>query len=369
MPIAQIQSSQINAKPDPSIQNMRLATLAFYHAEDIGPRTFKDLLENYGSMDAIYEAALVRALPHKVQSAWSTAYRKVGQYVAKLKYTQLEYVCCWEPEYPSLLNQTIDPPIILMYRGDLNVVNAAGDDIVAVVGNRSMSAAAEAVTHEVCTNLTKSGQLVVSGMAFGVDKVASTAAAEVGPTVAVLASSADQPTPRSNRDLYAQILASGGLILSETWPGTPMAAGLFPMRNRIIAGMAKSTIVIEAGEKSGAIITAHQAQSYSREVFAIPWSWNHPAQGTNILIKRNLAEIYLRSEVTYQFPELKLELSAEEKIVVDRIAAGVNDIDRLTSELALSQTALLSLILDLEIRSVIWQHADGKYYINNKQNR
>lgn len=352
--------------PEPvDTEALRLTTLALFHTSGVGPKVFQDMLEHYGSIQEIHHAALAKALHEKIQSAWEYAYSQVHLFAAELEERHLNYVCVWESDYPNLLKMVSDPPIILMYRGDLSIVNSAGQRIFSVVGNRNISASGDVVTREVAAYLTQNGNLVVSGMALGVDYVALESAVQFGRAVAVLASSADEPTPRTNTKLYNKILANGGLILSETWPRTTMSAGLFPRRNRIIAGISQATIVVEAAERSGSLITAQQALGYNREVFAVPWSWSHPAQGTNRLIKDNLAQIYLKSDAQVDANvEMLQQLDPQQKIIVQKIASGVSDVDRLSIELALSQTALLSLILDLEMQSIISQGQDGKFYLN-----
>ena len=174
-----------------------------------------------------------------------------------------------DPNYPPLLKQIHDPPIVLFYRGRIADLGPT----VAIVGTRRASDYGLQVTWELASNLARAGLTIVSGLALGVDTAAHKATLAVkGRTLAVLGGGADVPTlyPPSNRALAGAIAASGGAVLSEYPPGTPPLPYRFPERNRIIAGLSLGTIVTEAPVKSGALITARVAAEENREVFAVP---------------------------------------------------------------------------------------------------
>ena len=173
---------------------------------------------------------------------------------------------CWREEaYPPLLWEIPDPPIVLFYRGSLP---DPGKALVAVVGTRKPSSQARVRAFELGRELGKAGFPVVSGLALGIDAMAHKGNIEAGaPTVAVLGSGPDMVYPSSNRDLARRILETGGLILSEYPPGTGPLRWNFPARNRIISGMSRGTVVVEAPEKSGALITAGFARDEGRDLW------------------------------------------------------------------------------------------------------
>ena len=170
-----------------------------------------------------------------------------------------------EGAYPPLLREIADPPVVLFYRGALP---DPGKTLVAVVGTRNPSSQARARAFELGRELGEAGFPVVSGLALGIDAMAHRGNIEAGaPTVAVLGSSPDMVYPSSNRDLARRILETGGLILSEYPPGTGPRKWHFPARNRIISGISRGTVVVEAPVKSGALITANFALDQDRDLW------------------------------------------------------------------------------------------------------
>jgi len=170
-----------------------------------------------------------------------------------------------EDAYPPPLKEIYDPPIVLFYRGALP---NPGKTLVAVVGTRKPSSQAKVRAFALGRELGKAGFPVVSGLALGIDSMAHRGNIEGGaPTVAVLGSGPDMVYPPSNRDLARRILETGGLILSEYPPGTGPFKWNFPARNRIISGLSRGTVVVEAPEKSGALITANFAKDEGRDLW------------------------------------------------------------------------------------------------------
>ena len=182
--------------------------------------------------------------------------------------------------YPASLRELPDPPPVLYWRGRLSLVSAS---CVAVVGSRRATAYGRRVARNLGRFLAESGRPVLSGMALGVDAEAHWGALP-GPTAAVLGSGVDVPAPATNRDLYRAILDEG-LVLSTYDPATPPAPHHFPARNRVIAALADEIVVVEAGVRSGALITAGIALDLGREVHAVPGPIDRPTSaGTNRLI-------------------------------------------------------------------------------------
>ncbi|MDR2371232.1 MAG: DNA-processing protein DprA [Treponema sp.] len=175
---------------------------------------------------------------------------------------------CVSPEYPPLLREIFDPPAVLFYRGKLPNPERP---LAAVVGTRHPGPAAAMEAFGIARFLGSRGVPVVSGLALGIDAMAHRGNIEGGaPTVAVLGSGADEIYPVSNRPLAARILESGGAVFSEYPPGTPPRPWRFPARNRIISALARGTVIVEAPEKSGALITAGFALEQGRDLWIAP---------------------------------------------------------------------------------------------------
>lgn len=171
-----------------------------------------------------------------------------------------------EPAYPPMLSAIVDAPPLLWVWGTASVLQAPA---VALVGSRAGSPYALAVAERLAADLSACGVLVVSGLARGVDSAAHRGALTRGATLAVLGSGPDVVYPREHRNLAREI-ASTGAVVSELAPGTPPQPQFFPMRNRIISGLSRAVVVIEAGEKSGSLITARCALDQGRDVLAVP---------------------------------------------------------------------------------------------------
>src|SRR5690554_373101 len=200
-----------------------------------------------------------------------------------------------DPDYPALLRTVPAPPLALFVAGDPALL---WHPAVAVVGSRSPTAGGRDNAAAFARALARSGLSVVSGLARGVDAVAHEATLEAGGmTVAVLGSGIDQVYPAANRAL-AKRIAGSGVVVSEYPPGTPARSGQFPSRNRIVAGLALGTLVIEAAMRSGALITARLAGDAGREVFAVPGSIHNPmARGCHRLIRSGAALVESATEV------------------------------------------------------------------------
>ena len=201
-----------------------------------------------------------------------------------------------DPDYPPLLRSIASPPLALCMAGDPTL---AWRPMVAVVGSRAATAAGCEHAFEFATQLARAGFVVASGLASGIDAAAHRAALVVGEatTVAVLGCGPDLAYPSAHRSLLAEVGASG-CVLSEHLPGTRARREFFPSRNRIIAGLSLGTLVVEAGERSGALITARQAADAGREVFAVPGSIRNPlARGCHRLIRDGATLVETAQEV------------------------------------------------------------------------
>lgn len=216
--------------------------------------------------------------------------------------------------YPKLLKEISDPPETLYYRGDISVLNNA--PTISVVGTRRCSEYGISSVATIVNELAKVNFLIISGMAKGIDTYAHKAALENGvKTIAVLGSGIDDNSiyPQRNVGLAHKIIESGGLIISEYEPGTPAMPFRFPERNRIVAGLSKATLVIEAPLKSGSMITARLALDYNRDVFAVPGSiFSKLSEGSNKLISMGAKCTVSANDILEEFNidsgQMKIEL-------------------------------------------------------------
>lgn len=268
-----------------------------------GRSGFTALLEHFGSPENIYAAdarelsdffgekrsSLCESLLNKnLDEAYS-----VETYCSKNRITILRYS---EKGYPKLLTNLKNPPIILYARG--NIADLDSRVAIGVVGTRSLSEYGRQSAYKIGYELAAAGAVVVSGLALGIDSVAACGALDArGRTVAVLGSGLDRIYPAAHKKL-AQEVEKRGLLLSEYPPLTPPSRGSFPMRNRIISGLSQGTLVVEAGERSGALITAKAAIVQGRDVYAIPGNINvENALGTNALIKDGAAAVTCAADI------------------------------------------------------------------------
>ncbi len=315
--------------------------------------------------------------------------------------------------FPSRLRIISSPPVVLYYRG--NIRNFENEYLVSVVGTRNVSDYGIKATRWFASSLARSGAVVVSGMAAGVDGEAQRCCIENGGyTVAVLGTAIDRPYPRENCDLYDKIIETG-LVISEYYPSCATFASSFPSRNRIISGMSQAVIVTEAGERSGALITAKLAVMQGKEVYALPGlAGSERSAGTNMLLQKgvNLAyrpldvlskaellhpekihavetslEISTESvkpaakpspkpaakpiEKTVSAPEVKKivtpqigELEPDEVKVVTAIGDKALYIDEIIASTGLEASDAMSTATILELCGVIAQDEKGRYHLN-----
>lgn len=273
-----------------------------------------------------------------------------------------------DDRYPPLLRHISDPPFALFGRGNEDLKDMTA---VSIVGTRRSTAYGAHVTRWIGNELAHAGVTVVSGLAGGIDTIAHEAALEMnGRCIAVLGSGIDDDAiyPRTNLDLAKRILENGGTVLSEFPPGTEGLKFHFPLRNRIISGMSRATIVVEAAEKSGSLITAFQALEQNRDVFAVPGPiTNAQSMGTNRLLRMGAEpctspDDILRSlngSVAPPSP-CRISLTVEEQDLLDLLDAP-RHIDDLARALAIPVAAVNARLMRLELSGVAVPHGGGIY--------
>lgn len=260
----------------------RVAWLRLVRSENIGPATFRSLLGHFGSAEAAIDAlpSLSRRADRMVRIASET---EAEDEIAATAALGAAVVGLGEPDYPPWLRHGDAPPPLITVRGNRRMLTAPS---VAMVGARNASVAGRKMAALLARGLGDAELVVVSGLARGIDAAAHEAALSSG-TVAVFAGGIDCIYPSEHEGLFQRILDAGGCGVSEMRLGWEPRGRDFPRRNRIIAGMAVATIVVEAAERSGSLITARRALEQNREVFAVPGSPLDPrAAGSNGLIKQ-----------------------------------------------------------------------------------
>ncbi len=261
-----------------------------------------------------------------------------------------------DPRYPPLLRRVYDPPAALYVRGDINVISRT--DAIAVVGTRQMTRYGETVATRIASSVAATGTPIISGLALGIDAVAHEATlAAGGIAVAVLAAGvADRDIgPRANFGLAQRILKNGGVLLSEFPSGTPATKEKFPLRNRIVAGLSKATIVIEAAKKSGALITARLALEDGRDVYAVPGPITSSAsEGTNLLISQGATPILstdaLLEELGLTPASSPTMLSDDERTVLEQIKKGITSPDAIAQITGLPTRKVAAALAALTIK-------------------
>jgi DNA processing protein len=262
----------------------RAAWLAWAQISGIGPVSLQRICDRFGSLSTAWAAPLdqlesVNGIGPSVLKAIATHRPKLDpdEFLATHSQTNTTFWTPADADYPRLLKEIPDPPAVLYYRGNPALLDAQGQNpVVAIVGTRDPSDYAKRWAHKLAVVLAKHDITVISGMAEGIDTQAHLGCLEAkGQTIAVLGTGTDIAYPPRNRELHQQILAKG-LVISEYPAGTQPNRSHFPRRNRIIAALGRATLVMEAPQRSGALITAYMANDYGRDVYVLPGTLDNP---------------------------------------------------------------------------------------------
>ncbi|MEM7214257.1 MAG: DNA-processing protein DprA [Pseudomonadota bacterium] len=263
--------------------DQRLNWLRLIRSQNVGPATFRDLISHYGTAELALEA-----IPELAKRGGAAAKIKVfsrddaEREMALARHYGAHFLGIGEPEYPVNLRNAEGAPPLLCFRGSQNALKQQS---LAIVGSRNSSIAGMKITERLSGQIGREGYIIVSGLARGIDTAAHKAALSTG-TVAVFAGGVDHVFPPENMELASAILGNEGALVSEMPMGWQPRAKDFPRRNRIITGLAKAVLVVEAARKSGSLITARIANEMGRTVLAIPGSPLDPrSHGTNNLIR------------------------------------------------------------------------------------
>jgi DNA processing protein len=350
--------------------------LGFNLVAGIGPARFRRLLNYFGSAEQAW-----RAGPRDLAAAGldgrtieTLVMRRgrldLGREMEKLERARVSIVTLQDERYPPLLKHIADAPPLLYVRGGLQ----AGDDLaIAVVGTRRASAYGRQACERIVGEVAGQGVTIISGLARGIDAIAHRAAlAAGGRTIAVVACGVDIVYPAEHRALASEIEAHGAVI-SEYPLGTPPEPGNFPARNRIISGMARLTLVVEAGETSGALITAGFALDQGRDVLAVPGSIFSPGcVGTNRLIQQGAKLVQeardVLDELNLSTVGQQLELKAlvpedpVERSVLGALTAEPVHIDEIVRQVSLPAATVSSVLTLLELKGMV-RHVGAMHYV------
>jgi DNA processing protein len=365
------------------MNNDILYQVALTLVPNIGDVHAKALVNIYGNAESIFKApkkqlekidgiGSIRAASIKAFSDFSTCEEEIN-FIQKYKITPLFLS---GPAYPQRLLNCYDSPPLLYYRGNADL-NAS--KLVSVVGTRNHSDYGRHQCEKLVEELREQNVVVISGLAFGIDTIAHKAALKYDlKTVGVLAHGLDRIYPTQNKNLAKQMTAQGGLLTDFTSGSNPDKQN-FPKRNRIVAGMCDALVVIESGVKGGSLITAELANSYNKDVFAIPGRVSDAkSEGCNYLIKNNKASLITTAadlvELMNWAPkekkikkqrELFIELSAVEKILVTLLQQRVTfQVDELYLKSILSSSAVAAALLMLEMQGVVTAMPGKVYKLN-----
>lgn len=348
--------------------------LALRMVRGIGPVVYQELLRAFGSpaevLGAGYEKLACAGVRADLAGAiaafadWAT----VDEQLERLARCGARLITWDDSTYPANLRHIHDPPPFLFVLGEFEVADRLA---VAIVGSRRVSAHGRRMARELATGLSRQGVVVISGLARGTDAEAHwTVLRAGGRTVAVLGSGIDVVYPSEHHAL-ARAIAKQGAVVSELWMGTKPDADNFPARNRIISGLSLGTVIVEATEKSGSLITARFAAEQGREVFAVPGPIGEHTRGTHRLI-RDGARLTERVEDILEeiAPQLlntpggrtAVELSQREVDVYEAVTADAVHIDTVILKTGIAAAELLPILLNLELKGAV-QQLPGKFFV------
>lgn len=351
----------------------REARLRLLRSANIGPVSYAQLVARFGSAEAAIDAIPMLAARGGGRAPVLADLAAIRREIAKVERLRARYLFIDDPAYPALLARLENAPPALIVQGDITLL---ARPCVAMVGARNASAAACRFARMLAQGLTERGFTVVSGLARGIDTAAHHGSLDGG-TVGVIASGIDVAFPPENAELQAAIAARGAL-LAEQPPGTEPLARFFPARNRIIAGLALGTVVVEAAPRSGSLITARIAADAGREVMAVPGSPLDPrAQGCNALIRDGATLIQNADDVIealgpidsrvvrsigvgFGTPPLHDASDAERARIIDLLGPVAVSVDEIVRQSGASPAAVQMVLLELELGGRLERHAGAR---------
>ncbi len=352
----------------------QLARLRLIRSDNIGPVTYFQLLARFGSAAAAIEAIPDLAARGGGRAPKLAARAAVEREVERVAELGARYLFLGQGLYPPLLAELETAPPALVVKGQASLLDRPA---VAMVGARNASAAACRFARQLAQGLGEAGMTTVSGLARGIDTAAHDGSLETG-TIAVIAGGIDVVYPPENAERQRAI-SERGLLVAEQPPGVEPRARHFPYRNRIIAGMAQGTVVVEAAPNSGSLITARYAAEFGRDVMAVPGSPLDPrAQGCNKLIREGAILIQNADDVVDTIRPFALRPvrqpgraysgqpadadagEAERRAVLDLLSPTPVAVDEIVRQSGLPPALVQTVLLELELAGRLERHAGGK---------
>lgn len=353
--------------------------LAFATEEKFSHRLIKRLYDYFGDIESAWNASFDELLKIGLTED------KINKFIAernkispdeeyeKQALSKISFITYEDLDYPDLLKEIPDSPMILFYKGNIELLRAKYK--LAVVGSRKCTMTGKANLANIIKEFADTELCIVSGLAAGIDTTAHQTALDNNiATIAVLGSGLNNIYPYKNKKLYENIIAEGGLVLSEYPNDSEPLAFHFPVRNRIVSGLSSGTLVAEANLKSGALITARLCLEQNRELMCIPGMINNPAaEGIYKLLKEgagivtcgqdilNIMDWNFNKKTKYNEDNKQIELTEEEKALLLMLREDNLDIDELAVKSGLNFEKLMILLTQLEIKDLIIQIEGGRY--------
>lgn len=353
---------------DPRAPRLRLLRSA-----NIGPVTYRQLIARFGTAEAALDALPMLAARGGGRAPAIADAGRVRAEIATVDRLGARYLFLDDPDYPRLLAELESAPPALIVRGRIDLLQRS---CIAMVGARNASAAACRFARQLALGLAEEGATVVSGLARGIDTAAHVGSIGGG-TVGVIASGIDIAFPPENAELQERV-ATEGLLVAEQPPGTEPLARFFPSRNRIIAGLALGTVVVEAAPRSGSLITARIAGEAGREVMAVPGSPLDPrAQGCNLLIREGATLVQSVEDILeairpidaravrapaagFDGPPPEDASDGERRAVTALLGPVPVPVDEVIRQVHLPPAVVQTVLLELELAGRIERHAGGR---------
>jgi len=348
----------------------------------VGATRIRALIAHFKSTENIFNASLKQLTAvDGVEIKTARSIRDYSEFdygiqqVTRAKNAGIDIIDFWNESYPENLKRIYDPPAFIFMKGTLSKQDKYA---ISIVGTRLPSSYGKVIAEKFAKELAQKGLVIISGLARGIDTISHWAAVQSGGrTIAVMGSGLDQIYPGENKKLAEKIIEQGALI-SEFPMGAKPDAVNFPRRNRIISGLSLGTIVVEAGLKSGALLTSNYALEQNREVFAVPGNINSPKSlGTNQIIKDGAKLISSVNDILIELePQLKhflkqdeakvkevpADLSELDKILLNNLSNEPIHIDKLANLIGKSTAETLSALLPLEFKDLVKQ-LQGKLFV------
>lgn len=356
--------------------------LALHTVDGLGTIRLKNLIDRFKDPKLAWEADLreIRevGVPQAAIDLLAQTRKKLDpdQMILDLEKLGIKWLNIFDENYPKLLKQIYDPPIVFYYKGEFRPEDSRA---IAVVGTRKITGYGKMVTEKFVDGLVSAGLTIVSGLARGVDSVAHKSALDAGGrTIAVLGGGLNKIFPPENTRLANEIASGHGVVMSEFPPDYPSVAGNFPARNRIISGLSLATLVTEAASDSGSLITARLALEQGRDVFAIPGPITSQfSRGPADLIKEGARLVMEAGEILEELgmsgvlgksgnnvAQITNELSEEERQILDFLHNEQKHIDDIGRSLNFDAAKISAALLKMEIQGLVRNLGGGVYCAN-----